>query len=279
MVRVKTLLGDYPVTAALKSGAVASKSISPEFSDVKRVHHAFKRVVRDLEFDIAELAVVTYLLARAHGKPYRLLPAVISARFQHPFLVCNAERPLKPEELSGKRVGQRSYSVTTATWIRGILADDCGVDLDSIRWTTFEEPHVAEFRDPPNVARAPAGKDIAAMLLAGELDAAIMTDIPNDPRIRPMFADPKAAAAAWRRRTGASVQINHMVVAKNTVPAGVSDEFSSLLEKSKAAAGDPGLNPFGIEENRRNLEAAIDCVYRQKMIPRRFSVDELFTPC
>src|SRR5205807_2606659 len=80
---------------------------------------------------------------------------------------------LSPEQLAGKRIGVRSYSVTTGVWIRGILADDYGVDLASIKWTTFEEPHVAEYRDPAGVQRAPAGKDIMAMLQAGELDVAI----------------------------------------------------------------------------------------------------------
>jgi 4,5-dihydroxyphthalate decarboxylase len=272
----KVLLGEHPATKALRSGQL-KPSFPMELADVKAAHHAFKRVVRGLEFDIAELALVTYLLARAHGKPYRLLPVVISARFQHPFLVCNSQRPLKPQELSGKKIGKRSYSVTTATWLRGILADDCGVDLDSIRWTTFEEPHVAEFRDPPNVERAPAGKDIVSMLLAGELDAAIMTDIPNDPRIKPVFTDQAGAAAAWRKRTGASVQINHMAVARTSVPGAVSDEFIDLLTRSRQMADNPPLHPFGIEPNRRNLEVAIDAVYRQKMIPRRFTVEELFT--
>lgn len=264
---MKALLGDYPVTKLFKQKA------GFDFADVKLPQHAFKRVVRDLEFDLSELALVTYLLAKAHGKPYRLLPAVVTARFQHPFLV--STRNFKPKDLEGKRVGQRSYSVTTATWVRGLLMDE-GVDLGGIRWVTFEEPHVAEFRDPPNVERAPAGKDMVSMLLAGELDAAIVGEIPKDERLRPVFADPDAAAKAWCKRTGASVQINHMVVVKNGVSQEKASEWYGLLLKSKAAAGNPATNPFGIEENRRNLEVAIDCVYRQKMIPRRFTVEELF---
>lgn len=260
---MKVLLGDYPVTHALRTGKVRP-SFPVEFADVKQAHHAFRRVVRNLEFEIAELAIVTFLLAKAHGKPYRLLPAVVTSRFQHPHLVCRSERPLRPEELAGRAIGQRSYSVTTATWLRGILADDHGVDLASVRWVTFEEPHVAEFRDPPNVTRAPEGKDIAAMLLAGEIDAAIMTDVPADPRICPVFGDPQAAAEAWKRRTGATIQINHMVVAREDVPASLSAEFVSLL----------GI-PAG-KELERNVEAAIDCVYRQKMIPRRYALEELF---
>jgi 4,5-dihydroxyphthalate decarboxylase len=275
--RLKTLLGDYPVTKALKDGQVSSSNLKLEYENVKPVQ-AFKRVVRDLEFDVAELALVTYLLARAHGKPLRLLPAVLTARFQHPYLVYNAERgALKPGELNGKRIGQRSYSVTTATWLRGILADQHGVDLGSVRWVTFEEPHVAEFRDPPNVQRAPKGKEIAAMLLAGELDAAILGEIPTDPRLRPLIADTEAAAADWRRRTGAALQINHMVVLKDSVERKIAEEIYGLLVESRKAAGNPETNPFGLEANRQNLEVAIDCVYRQRMIPRRFGVDELFS--
>jgi len=269
---LKTLLGDYPVTLALKRGEVGSTSVRFQFADVEVPNSAFKRVVRDLEFDVAELAIVTFLLAKAHGKPLRLLPAVITARFQHPFLV--STKRLRPEELEGKRVGQRSYSVTTATWVRGILAQDYGLDLSSVQWVTFEEPHVAEFRDPPNVARAPAGKDMTAMLLSGELDAAIVGEAPKDERIRALIADPQAAAERWREKNGA-IQINHVVVLKNSVPPRVGDEVYQLLADSRKAAGSPALNPFGVEDNRRNLEVAVECCYRQRMIPRRFTVEEL----
>lgn len=273
---LNALLGDYPVTSALKTGQVASKHISFRFADVRVPNTAFKRVVRDLEFDVAELAIATFLLAKAHDKPLRLLPVVLTARFQHPLLVYNAARgELSPERLNGKRVGQRSYSVTTATWVRGFLATDYGIDLDSVQWVTFEEPHVAEFRDPRNVVRAPAGKDLVGMLLAGELDAAIVGEAPTDERIRPLIRDPAAAAAAWQTKFGA-IQINHMVVARDTVDAGVAGEVVELLGKSRERAGNPAMNPFGIEANRRNLEVTIDCVYSQKMIPRRFSVEELF---
>jgi 4,5-dihydroxyphthalate decarboxylase len=271
--RLKTLLGDHPVTEALKQARIATGELAFDFADVKVPHTAFKRVVRELEFDVAELAIMTFLLARAHGKPLKLLPAVLTARFQHPFIVYNAERgPLDPGALEGRRVGQRSYSVTTATWIRGILAEDYGLDLARVRWVTFEEPHVAEFRDPPNVERAAAGKDITAMLLAGELDAAIVGEAPKDARIRTLIPDPAAAGESWKKKHRA-VQINHMVAVKQDCDR--ADEVYRLLLESRQAAGNPPMNPFGLEENRRNLEAAIDCVYRQKMIPHRFSVEEL----
>jgi 4,5-dihydroxyphthalate decarboxylase len=266
---VKALLGDYPVTKYFKQHS------SLQFADVKLPNTAFKRVVREFEFDVAELALMTFLLAKAHGKPYRLLPAVVTARFQHSTLAYNPERgALSPDKLAGKKVGMRSYSVTTATWVRGILADDYGVDLSKVNWVTFEDPHVAEFRDPPNATRVPPGKDLTQMLLAGEVDAAILAEPPKDGPLKTLIPDPAAAAAAWKAKNRA-IQINHMVTLKNTVSKEEEKGIYDLLVESRKAAGNPEMNPFGLEENRRNLEVAIDCMLRQKMIPRRFTVEEL----
>jgi 4,5-dihydroxyphthalate decarboxylase len=284
-VTLRALIGDYPVTAALKSGQLRSPHVRLEFADVKPVSSAFKRTVRDLEFDVSELAIVTYLIAKAHGKPLTLLPAVLVGRFQHPLIVYNAERgPLAPGDLAGRRVGVRSYSVTTGAWIRGILADDYGIQPAQVNWVTFEAAHVAEFRDPPNVECAPAGAKVVDMLLAGEIDAAIVGDgPPSDPRIKTLLADPAAAARAWHAKHGA-IQVNHLVVVKDSLsksdPQAVREIYRLLVESKQAAglpkAGELDLNPFGVEANRRNLDVAIDCVHRQRLIPRRYSVDELF---
>ncbi|HXR58472.1 MAG TPA: phosphate ABC transporter substrate-binding protein [Burkholderiales bacterium] len=270
--RLKTLLGDYPVTRALKDGRVRG-AVELDFADVKVPHTAFKRVVRDLEFDVAELSIVTYLLAKAHGKPLVLLPAVMFGRYQHPYLVNT--RGLKPKDLEGKRVAIRSVSVTTVAWIRGLLADDYGVDLGKVKWVTFEDAHVAECKDPPNAVRAPAGKTPLDLLLSGEVDAAVISDpVPADPRLRPVIEHPQAAAEGWKKRTGA-LQINHMVVVRKGL--GVNDEVFRLLQESKdMGAKTEETSPFGLENNRRNLEVAIDYVHRQGMIPRRYGVDELF---
>ena len=269
MSMLKTLIGDYPVTKQFRT-----RTDKFEFAQFQgSVATAFKRVVRNLEFDVAEMAIMTYLVAKAHGKPYRLLPFVVMARFQHPYLVTN--KSLGPKDLEGKRVGVRSYSVTTGAWIRGILAEDYGVDLSRIQWVTFEDPHVAEFRDPPNVQRAPAGKEINAMLAAGELAAAILGAVPTGPELKPVIAGPEAAGKKWGEKHGA-IQLNHLVGVKSTVSKAQADEVYGLLLESKKAAGNPPMLPHGVEANRRNLEVAIDCAYKQKMIPRRFSVEELF---
>ena len=282
---VPMLLGDYPVTAALKKGDIRSDLVSLQYADVKAPSTAFKRVVRNLEFDCAELAIVTFLMAKAHGKPLVLLPAVVVGRFQHPYIVYNAERGvLGPRDLNGKRIGIRSYSVTTVTWLRGILANGFGLDIDSVKWVTFEEPHVAEFRDPPTVQRAAEGKDLVTMLLAGEIDAAIVGDrVPGDSRLKTLFPDPEAEARAWQQKNNA-LQINHMVVVKDAFsksnPNAVREVYRMLADSKRAAglpkAGEIDANPFGVEANRRNLEIVIEYVHQQRLIPRRYAVDELF---
>ncbi len=273
--RLKTLLGDYPPTRALKEGQVRSGLVEFDFVDVKVPNTAFKRVVRDLEFDVAELAIVTFLMAKAHGKPLVLLPAVLFGRFQHPYLVSTWD--LSPKDLEGRKVAIRSSSVTTVAWLRGILADDYGVDLGKVKWVTFEDAHVAEYKDPPGTERAAAGKTPLDMLLAGEVDAAILADpLPKDERLKSVIKDPAAAAADWQRRNKA-LQINHMVTVRRDLSPSISDEVFRMLQESKnLGAKDSATCPFGIEENRRNLEIAVDYFYRQKLIPKRYSVDELF---
>jgi len=278
MKKLKTLLGDYPVTRALRQGLVRSPLVELDIADVKVPHTAFKRVVRELEFDVAELAIVTFLMARAFGKPLKLLPAVMFGRFQHPYLVYNVERgALSPKDLEGRRVAIRSSSVTTVAWVRGILADDHGVDLERVKWVTFEDAHVAEYRDPPGTERAAEGNTALGMLLAGEVDAAVLSDpVPDDPRLAPVIANPLAAAAEWHRRKGA-LQVNHMVVVREGLdPAVVREVYRLLRESKRIGAEDAETCPFGMEANRRNLEVAIDYLYRQKLIPERCTVDELF---
>jgi 4,5-dihydroxyphthalate decarboxylase len=280
-----TMFGNYPNTKAIKSGAFRSDLIDFDFVEVKVANNLFKQVVRDAKFDVAELAIVTYLQAATFGKPYVLLPAVLVSRGQHHTIAYNADRGvLKPSDLAGKRVGVRAYTVTTGTWVRGILAGDYGVDLDKVEWITFEDPHVAEYRDPPIIKRAPPGKELVQMLLDGELDAAVVGDKLPDPRLKQLIPDADAVALQWAKAHH-GVPINHMVVVRKELSASrpdvVREVFRQLVESKRAAAspadGTP-LDPlrFGVEACRPNLEIIIDYCHRQQLIPRRLSVDELF---
>ena len=284
-IHLKTLLGDHATTLALKRGEVKSPFVALDIVDIPQAFVAFKRVVRDLEFDVAELAIVTYLMARAHGKPYTLLPVVVLSRFQHPFLVYNATRgELRPGDLKGRRVGIRSYSVTTTMWLRGVLMNDYGLDIDTVKWVTSEEAHVAEFKDPPTVERAPAGRDLLSMLYDGELDAIVLGDKTlKDPRLKRLIPDPDQAARAWHARHRA-IQINHMVVVKDSLsksnPDAVREVYRMLKESRRLAPppepGELDMTPIGLEKMRRDLDIAIEYVHQQRLIPRRYTVDELF---
>lgn len=283
-ITLKALLGDYPNTLALKKGEVSSPLVDFQFADVKVPNTAFKRTVREKEFDVSELAIVTYLQAKNYGTPYVLLPVTVVGRGQHHTLGYNPEKgELRPQDLNGKRVGMRAYSVTTATWVRGILAQDYGIDLDSVKWTTFEDPHVAEYQDPPTATRAPAGKDIAKMLLDGELDAAVLGDKLPEAPLKRLIPDENVAKAFAAKNGG--VPVNHMVVVRDTLVKSRPDvvkEIYRVLQESKRAAklptdgtADDPLR-FGIEPLRKALETIIGFTYSQGLIQKRFTVDELF---
>lgn len=279
-----TMLGNYANVAPLKDGKLHSDLVAFDFAEVKIANNLFKAVVREARYDLAELAIVTYLQAKSFDKPYVLIPAVVVSRGQHHTIAYNAERgTLKPSDLNGKRVGVRAYTVTTGTWVRGILASDYGVDLNKVEWITFEDPHVAEYRDPDVVKRAPPGKELVQMLLDGELDAAIVGDKLPDPRLKHLIPDAEQAARQWAERHH-GVPINHMLVVRNEISRTrpeVVREIFRLFHDSKRAAGLPDggvLDPyrFGVEACRPDLEIIIDFCVRQKLIPRKVSVDELF---
>ena len=278
-----TLLGDYPVTLPIKQGQVPSDLVEFEFADFKVANTGFKPLVREAKFDLGELAIVTFLQAKAYNKPYVLIPAVVVARAQHHTIAYNSERgELKPADLAGKRVGVRAYSVTTGVWVRGILQQQFGVNLDKVHWVTFEDPHVAEYKDPSFVERAPAGKNMVQMLLDGELDAAVVGDKLPDPKLKTLIPDVEAAAKVWATKHGNP--INHMLVIRSelssTRPDVVREVFRIFKESRDIAVRGGNKNAaqlnYGLEANRPALEAIISLTFDQKLIPRRFSVEELF---
>jgi 4,5-dihydroxyphthalate decarboxylase len=284
-IKLTTMLGNYPNTAALKKGALKSDLLDFDFVEVKIANQLFKALVRDGKYDVGELAVVTYLQAKAYGKPYVLLPAVIVGRGQHHTIAYNPESGhLRPADLEDKRVGVRAYTVTTGVWVRGILREQYGIDEKKVRWVTFEDPHLAEFRDPSFVERAPPGKTLTQMLLDGELDAGIVGDHMPDPRLKYLIPNPEEESKKWALSHG-GVPINHLVVVRQSIARehpDVAKEIFRLLHESKMAAKLPAtgtaLDPlrFGVGPNRRTLEIIIEFAFSQGMIPRRFSVDELF---
>jgi 4,5-dihydroxyphthalate decarboxylase len=283
---LRTLLGEYPKTDPIREGRITSDLVDLDISEIRTAQKGFKPLVRDLAFDFAEVAIVTFLIARDHGKPYALLPFVMNGAFHHGSLYTNVAANIeKPKDLEGRRIGIRSWTQTTPTWVRGYLMDDYGVDLDTVTWVTFEDSHVAEYEEPANVVRAPAGSDLAEMLVSGEVDAAMMgANAPQDPRVRPLIDDPRGAARAWFEAHQA-VPINHMMVVRKDIvsdrPDVVRDLFRMLVESRALGGGSKfqdgvDLQPIGLDNIRNALELAVDYAFEQRLIRTRVTVDELF---
>jgi 4,5-dihydroxyphthalate decarboxylase len=279
---LQTLLAVYPNTSALRDGIVQSPLVNFSFADVKTANRAFKPLVREQKFDLGELAIVTFLQAKEFGKPYVLMPAVVVARGQHHTILYNPERgQLNPGDLHGRKVGVRAYAQTTGTWVRGFLQEDYGIDIRRVQWITFEDAHASEFSDPPWVKRAPQGKELLQMALDGEIDAAIFgSETPEGTPLQPLIPNAAEVAARWAENHG-GIPINHMMVIKESITQSRPDivrEVYRLLKESAAAgiSKNPGAMRFGVEAVRKSLETIVQYSQEQGLIPRGFSVDELF---
>ena len=281
--KLRTNLQDYAQVAALKDGRITSPLVTLECCGPKVAHNGFKDLLRNNKYDASELAIVTYLQAKAYSKPWVLIPAPVHGRFQHHCAGYNAEfGELQPKDIEGKLVGVRTYAQTTGLWIRGILQHEYGVDLQKVTYLTVDEGHLAEYQDPPNCRRLPPGSDIGAMMLKGEVAAALMgNDLPKDPRVRTLVPDPHNAAQEWFKREGV-VPINHLFVVHENIardnPEVVREIYRMLDEARKAAPAEAtqDLPPMGYKANRKGIDLAIQWAFEQKIIPRRFAVDELF---
>jgi 4,5-dihydroxyphthalate decarboxylase len=269
--KLSVALGNYPHAKQLKSRTRLS-DVELDFADVKPINRAFAPMVRDLKFDISEIAIVTFLQAKASGRPLALLPVTLAARFQEASLLCRTDDNSisGPADMPGKRIGVRSYSQTTGVWIRGVLKDDFGISAEQIRWFTFEGAHVAEISDPAWTERARADKDMLAMLRGGELDAVIVgNDVPDDPVFRTVFPDPKAAGDRFRAKHG-FMPVNHLITVRQSLLQARPDlvaEFLKELRESLAASGGNRDLLMG----RAALQPAIN-------LALRFSVEQGLVP-
>jgi 4,5-dihydroxyphthalate decarboxylase len=275
---LRTLLAEKDWNRPLRSGALASRRIEFDFVDAPKVTNEFKPMVREHAYDCGELAIVTFLQARAAGKPLVLLPVVVNGGFHHKSFAYNVARgPLTFDGLAGKRIGVRTYSQTTATWVRGILQNDYGANLDEVTWVTFEDAHTAEYRDPNNCERAQPGQKLTQMLLEGELDAGVMgSDMPVDARLRTLIADPESDAAAWAQKYDV-YPINHMFVVSRELCENDPESVREIYRLMAAArALKPAGFPLGFDGNWKALELACTYAFQQRLIPSPVSVDALF---
>ena len=300
---LKTLLGTYPYTKAIKDGAVSIPGFELSFVEIEPVHDGFGRMADRLELDVAEMALATYILARSFDRPITALPVVVSRNFHHRRLVYNVNSGIRePKDLEGKRVGVRSYTQTTPLWVRGVLQHEYGVDLDKVTWVIFEDAHVKAYQPPPNVVKAPAGKKIGQMLLDGEIDAAIGADGGASPDVKPLIPNAAEAELAWFEKYGV-YPVNHLITVKNDLvarhPGILAQLFAAFAEAKQAydrhlagpgplsaadqemlrlrgIVGDP--LPYGVGPNRAAVEMAARFAHEQHVVPKVYAVEELFRP-
>jgi len=303
--KLKTVTRTQGNNRALKEGTVKPETFDFDFEEVPVLVDAFRRMVRGLEFDVCEMAITTYICAKAYGKKFTAVPVFLVRAFHHGAILHNTKADVhSPKDLEGKKVGvNRGYTVTTGVWARSILQDEYGVDLSKITWVLSGDEHVAEYKPPANVVPMDKGKNMGDMLAAGELAAAIGIDKVDHPDVKPLI--PNALEAGLQAlRTRGHYPINHLVVIKDEVlaehPEVAQDVFNSFarskqmyidrlkaggIEKPDAVdelhkrvmeiTGKDPL-PYGIGPNREVIQQLIGHAVTQRIIERPFGVDELF---
>jgi 4,5-dihydroxyphthalate decarboxylase len=229
-----------------------------DFLRVSPLYPAFARMVRDLEFEVCEMALATFLQAREAGVPITLLPLVMVGGTHHRSLTQQPHGGLRPGDLRGKRVGVRSYSQTTGMWVRGILREEYGIEAADVTWVTTEEPHVAQYREPAFVRRS-ATATVGELLRNGEVDAAVLGPKAvggQGAGLVPVIPDAGAAADAWVRRHK-TVPVNHMVVVRDDVLRSNPESVYALYR---------ALHGSATAEWRTSLEIAARYALEQDLI-------------
>jgi len=302
--KLKTVTRTQGNNQALKDGSVKPRGFTFEFEEVNPLIDAFRRMVRGLEFDVCEMALTTYICARAHGKRMTALPVFLVRAFHHGAILVNTKAGIRSaKDLEGRRVGvNRGYTVTTGLWARSVLQHQYGVDLKKIIWVLSGDEHVAEYRPPSNVVPMEKGKKMADMLASGELPAAIGVETEH-PDVKPLIANAREAGFEALRARG-HYPINHTVVVRDELlaahPELAPDIFTAFAEAKRLyverlTAGkiekptpvdevhrrvmeitgrDP--LPYGIGPNRRMLEEVIQSALEQGIITRPVTPEELF---
>jgi len=286
---LRTVLGNYPHTAALRSKELVDPAVNLDFQDVAVVHKAFAPMVREQAYDFCELAVVTALQAIAYGCPVVLLPAVVASRFQRGCLIGYGPRGVPAEiDLPGRRIGVRAYTQTTGMWVRAHLAEDLGLDISKVHWVTHDPAHVQQYQNPSFVEQVPGTKGAVQMLRDGDVDAAILgNDLPTGEEFVPVIRDAANRDQAWWRKHR-FMPINHLVVASSNAcaqqPDTIRRAFALLREADRrstsATLGSDSPCPtlFGFERLAGPLDFTIEACMKQGLLPRRLSIEEVFAP-
>ena len=314
-VPLKIAIAEHPHTSAIRNGSIPIEGVEPEFITVKPQIGAFRRMVRDVEFDVCELAPTTYIIARAYGAPFVALPVFVVRRFHHGGLLIRPDAGIKtPKDLEGKKVGVRAYSVTTGVWTRQVLIDEFGLDSSKVTWVVDDEEHVTQLKLPSNVIHAPEGTSLADMMASGELVGGfaaaagigrtgaptggwkeVEADYPD------LLPNAEALEKEYYARSGVypmhgTIVVKDSVLAENPWIAKslynafdqAKKEWLDRLNSGEANTdGDKKYRalqkivgndplPYGLKENLKTIEALEATAFKQGLTPRRMSINELF---
>lgn len=289
---------------ALKTGEVTPRGFRFDFEEVPVLVHAFRRMVRGLEFDVSEMALTTYLVAKAHGARFTAVPVFLVRGFHHGAIFHDPASDVRgPKDLQGRRVGvSRGYTVTTGVWARAVLREEYGVDLDQVTWVLSGDEHVAEYRPPANVVPMEPGGSLEDMVLAGDL-AAVIGPRPDSPALAPLIPDSQEAGFTALRERGL-YPINHLIVIRDELLEErpelgelVFDAFARAkqlyVDRLRCGAIDSptatdrmyrrvlettGTDPlpYGMEPNRAVLEELLRHAVDQRILDRPMPLDTLF---
>jgi 4,5-dihydroxyphthalate decarboxylase len=300
---LKIAIGSTGLTKPIIDGTVQADGLELQYVQVDPITSAFRRMVRNLEFDICEMALSTYLCAKSFGKPISAIPVFLKRSFHHGSIVCNVNSGIKtPKDLEGRTVGvNRGYTVTTGLWARGILHTEFGVDLETITWAATDDEHVAEYKPPANVDYSRRGKSITELLRSG-IGAAVGDIRPDPPDIQRLIPEARDAGFAYFRKTGV-YPINHALVINNSLlteePQLAQVLFRTFQRAKKIylAHLDAGQNlspadetaianmqvvgdplSFGVSANRKAIETIVQFAVDQQVIPKAFRPEDLFPP-
>ena len=303
--------GDYESIRALKEGTVKPDGIELTVLTDMNSDVRHWRMLRNRVFDVAELSMSNYLMARYTGLPFTAIPVFLHRRFRHGFIFLNAAKGItQPKDLVGKKVGLRNFQATANLWIRGILEHEHGVPHRSIEWLKQDDEEV-DWTPPRDlrIQRVAPGKNVEKMLVEGELDALVHPELiqpilDKDKRVTRLFPNYRDLEIDYFKRTGIfpimhTTAIKREIVDKHPwVPINLMQAFQAskraayqrmenprivplawfrhfLEEQEEILGTDPW--PYGLtESNRKNLETLMQYSQEQGLLGRKMALEELF---
>ena len=294
-------IANYGHTTTLKDGTFTSDEFELTHTEISPVPMIFRRMVRNLEFDIAEMALATYICSKHYKKGFTALPVFLTRAFYHGGIICNANSGIKkPSDLNGKKIGTRSYTLTPGIWTKAILQTEHNVDLDTVTWVLSGDEHVAEYQTPSGVISSEQN-DLGKMLLSGEVDAVIGAGTIDSPDAVPLFEDPDKLDSIWYNKTKI-YPISHLLVVKDDLLLAepwLETEIYDLFKKAKDSyvKSLPGLSkvdgndqqnkkmadivngdpiPYDLDEAYQGIDTFIKFNVDQKIIPNYVDPESLF---